>query len=167
MVIVLSFIISAFIQFNYNKLLIVGFAMSMSAMSLELYGSSLWAWDGDQLDSSSCTFSLIPISSWGSGIDAYESFFETSGERMQYDDEGNEVELMETSEYGNTDLNSIISGDKDFAFEDSESFARAGFTKQEFDAENEELVNVDEDDYDDSDDSDYYDDMADDVFDED
>lgn len=69
--------------------------MSMSAMSLELYGSSLWAWDGDQLDSSSCTFSLIPISSWGSGIEAYESFFETSGERMQYDDEGNEVGVSE------------------------------------------------------------------------
>ncbi|MBO5260184.1 MAG: DNA-directed RNA polymerase subunit beta [Agathobacter sp.] len=83
------------------------------------------------------------------------------------DDEGEEVELIETSEYGNTDLNSIISGDKDFAFEDSESFARAGFTKQEFDVENEELVNVDEDDYDDSDDSDYYDDMADEGFDED
>ena len=79
-------------------------------------------------------------------------------------DEGEEVELIETSEYGNTDLNSIISGDKDFAFEDSESFARAGFTKQEFDVENEELVNVEEDDYDDSD---YYDDLADDGFDED
>ena len=80
------------------------------------------------------------------------------------DDTGAEVELMETSEYGNTDLNSIISGDKDFAFEDSESFAKAGFTKQEFDVENEELVNVDEDDMDDSD---YYDDMADQGFDED
>ena len=80
------------------------------------------------------------------------------------DDTGAEVELMETSEYGNTDLNSIISGDKDFAFEDSESFAKAGFTKQEFDVENEELVNVDEDDMDDSD---YYDDMADEGFDED
>ena len=31
------------------------------------------------------------------------------------DEDRNEVELMETSEYGNTDLNSIISGDKDFA----------------------------------------------------
>ena len=29
------------------------------------------------------------------------------------DENRNEVELMETSEYGNTDLNSIISGDKD------------------------------------------------------
>ena len=60
------------------------------------------------------------------------------------DEDRNEVELMETSEYGNTDLNSIISGDKDFAFESDESFGRMGFTKQEFNAENEELVNVDE-----------------------
>jgi len=60
------------------------------------------------------------------------------------DEERNEVELMETSEYGNTDLNAIISGDKDFAFEDSESFGRMGFTKQEFDVENEELVDIDE-----------------------
>ena len=62
------------------------------------------------------------------------------------DDAHNEVELMETSEYGNTDLNAIISGDKDFAFEDSESFGKMGFTKQEFDTENEELVDVEEED---------------------
>ena len=59
---------------------------------------------------------------------------------------------METSEYGNTDLNAIIAGDKDFAFEDSESFGKMGFTKQEFDAENEELVDVDEEDVDEDDD---------------
>ena len=47
---------------------------------------------------------------------------------------------METSEYGNTDLNSIISMIKDFAFEDSESFAKMGFSQKQFDAENEELV---------------------------
>ena len=68
------------------------------------------------------------------------------------DEERNEVELMETSEYGNTDLNAIIAGDKDFAFEDSESFGKMGFTKQEFDAENEELVDVDEEDVDEDDD---------------
>ncbi len=60
------------------------------------------------------------------------------------DEDRNEVELMETSEYGNTDLNSIITGDKDFAFESEESFGKMGFTKQEFDAENEELVNIEE-----------------------
>ncbi len=61
------------------------------------------------------------------------------------DDDRNEVELMETSEYGNTDLNAIIAGDKDFAFEDSESFGKMGFTQQEFDTENEELVDIEED----------------------
>ena len=58
------------------------------------------------------------------------------------DEDRNEVELIETSEYGNTDINAIIGNDKDYAFEDSESFEKHGFTKQEFDAENEELVNV-------------------------
>jgi DNA-directed RNA polymerase subunit beta len=59
-------------------------------------------------------------------------------------DDQTEVEIMETSEYGDTDLNSIISGDKDFAFESNESFGAMGFQKQEFDSENEELVDVEE-----------------------
>ena len=61
------------------------------------------------------------------------------------DENRQEVELMEISEYGNTDLNAIIAGDKDFAFEDSESFSKRGFSKVEFDADSEELVAVDED----------------------
>ncbi len=56
-----------------------------------------------------------------------------------------EVEIMETSEYGDTDLNSIIAGDRNFAFDDDESFGNMGFSKQEFDDENEELVAVEED----------------------
>ena len=80
------------------------------------------------------------------------------------DEDRNEVELIETSEYGNTDLNSILGNDKDFAFKD-ESFEAHGFTKQEFDEENEELINVEdeEDDFEES----YSDDMdGDDDFDE-
>ena len=61
------------------------------------------------------------------------------------DEDRNEVELIETSEYGNTDINSIIGNDKDYAFEDNESFEKHGFTKQEFDGDSEELVNVSED----------------------
>ena len=63
------------------------------------------------------------------------------------DENRNEVHLMESSEYGNTDLNSIISGDKNFACESNESFEKHEFTRQEFDDESEELVNseVDED----------------------
>ena len=86
------------------------------------------------------------------------------------DEDRNEVELMETSEYGNTDLNSIISGDKDFAFEDSDSFAKMGFSQKEFNAENEELVDVDEepeeDEEEDEDDSEFFDESSDDVLDE-
>ncbi|MBR1390928.1 MAG: DNA-directed RNA polymerase subunit beta [Lachnospiraceae bacterium] len=61
------------------------------------------------------------------------------------DEAGEEVELMETSEYGNTDLNSIISGDKDYAaFDNDESFGALGFTKQEFDEESGELNSIEE-----------------------
>ena len=55
------------------------------------------------------------------------------------DENREEVELMETSEYGNTDLNSIIAGDRNFAFEEEESFGAMGFSKQEFNEENQEL----------------------------
>ncbi|MCI8483327.1 MAG: DNA-directed RNA polymerase subunit beta [Lachnospiraceae bacterium] len=61
------------------------------------------------------------------------------------DENREEVELMETSEYGNTDLNSIIAGDRNFAFEEEESFGAMGFSKQEFSEENEELVDIEED----------------------
>ncbi len=75
------------------------------------------------------------------------------------DENRNEVELMETSEYGNTDLNSIISGDKDFAFEDSESFSKMGFSKKEFDADSEELVDAEDDEPEEDDDLLYMDDF--------
>ncbi len=71
------------------------------------------------------------------------------------DENREEVEMMETSEYGNTDLNSIISGDKHFAFESDETFARHGYTKQEVDEEAGEIVDSEieedfEEDYDDN-----------------
>lgn len=81
------------------------------------------------------------------------------------DEDRNEVELIETSEYGNTDINAIIGNDRDdrdYAFEDSESFEKHGFTKQEFDSENEERVNVEPEN--DNDDEDFGD--ADDLFDD-
>ena len=74
----------------------------------------------------------------------------------------NEVQLMETSEYGNTDLNSIISGDKNFAFESNESFNKMGFSKKEFDDASEELVDAQEDETDeDEEDSIFVDDFDD------
>ena len=81
------------------------------------------------------------------------------------DEDRNEVELIETSEYGNTDINAIIGNDRDdrdYAFEDSETFEKHGFTKQEIDSENEELVNVEPEN--DNDDEDFGD--ADDLFDD-
>jgi DNA-directed RNA polymerase subunit beta len=67
------------------------------------------------------------------------------------DEDRNEVQLMETSEYGNTDLNAIISGDRNFAFESSESFEANGFQKQEFDSESGELVASEDNDYEEDD----------------
>ncbi len=55
-----------------------------------------------------------------------------------------EIEIMETSEYGNTDLNSVIQGDRQFAFESNESFNAAGFSKVELDEDTNEVVAVEE-----------------------
>ncbi len=59
------------------------------------------------------------------------------------DEDRNEVQLMDASEYGNTDINAIIGNDKNYAFEDNESFERHGFTRQEFDDEKGEIVDSD------------------------
>ena len=53
-----------------------------------------------------------------------------------------EVEIMETIDYGDTDLHSVIEGDKDYG-QQEESFGKYGYTKQEF--EGEELVDIQED----------------------
>ncbi len=66
------------------------------------------------------------------------------------DEDGNEVELLESSEYGNTNLNAIIGNDKDFAFESAESFEAAGFTKQEFNENNEIVDSEVEEEFDES-----------------
>ena len=85
------------------------------------------------------------------------------------DEDGNEVKLKETSEYGNTDINSIISGsdrnEKNYAFDSKESFEKAGFTQQEFNSDTNELVDVEDEDVE-PDDSDFAD-AADDFDDED
>ncbi|SDB23667.1 DNA-directed RNA polymerase subunit beta [Eubacterium oxidoreducens] len=60
-------------------------------------------------------------------------------------EDGNEIEIMETSEYGNTDLNSVIQEDRNYAFESNEDFSAAGYIKQEFDAESEELISIEDD----------------------
>ena len=54
-------------------------------------------------------------------------------------DDNTEVEIMETSDYGDVDLRSIIEGDR-HSNKEEESFGAYGFSKQEF--EGEELVVV-------------------------
>ena len=53
-----------------------------------------------------------------------------------------EVEIMESVDYVDTNLNAIIEGDKNFKY-DNEPYDKQGFTKQEFN-EDEELVDVEE-----------------------
>ncbi len=60
------------------------------------------------------------------------------------DENGEEVTLKETSEYGDTNLNSIISGDRDFRYEEKESYGSQGYTEQEFNEEG-EIVDVEDD----------------------
>ena len=65
-----------------------------------------------------------------------------------------EVEIMETIDYGETDLHSIIEGDRRYNSEE-ESYGEHGFSKQEFDGE--ELVDIEEEltDFDATDDIDF------------
>ena len=57
-------------------------------------------------------------------------------------DDNTEVEIMETIDYGETDLHSIIEGDR--RRDTEESYDRMGYTRQEF--ANGELVNVETED---------------------
>ena len=63
-------------------------------------------------------------------------------------DDNTEVHLLETVDYGDTDLRSVIEGDSRHHREE-ESFGKHGYTKQEF--EGEELVDVEEDEEEDDD----------------
>ena len=74
-------------------------------------------------------------------------------------EDGSEVHIMETSDYGDTDLRHVIEGDSR-GRRDEESFGKHGYTKQEFSGE--ELVNVEPEN--DNDDEDFGD--ADDLFDD-
>ncbi len=77
-------------------------------------------------------------------------------------DDNTEVELSENIDYGDTDLRSIIEGDR--RYQDEESFADYGYQEQEF--KNDKLVTVeDEDDYEDEPDA-YLDDLEDDGYDD-
>ncbi|MGI6116750.1 MAG: DNA-directed RNA polymerase subunit beta [Bilifractor sp.] len=58
-------------------------------------------------------------------------------------EDGTEAKLMESVDYGNTSLRSIIEGDRYNRDSEERSFGKYGFTKQEF--QNEELQNVEED----------------------
>ena len=72
-------------------------------------------------------------------------------------EDNTEAEIMEASDYGETDLRSISEGDKGFRKE--EQYGEHGFSQQEFDGE--ELVDVEEDFPEDFDEADDFDDILD------
>ena len=57
-------------------------------------------------------------------------------------DDNTEVEIMETSDMGETDFRSLIEGDRRYRNDDDEDFGKHGYSKQEF--QGEELVDVDD-----------------------
>ncbi len=59
-------------------------------------------------------------------------------------EDNTEVEIVETIDYGTTDLNSVMEGERNFNDGENESFESFGYTKQEFDSASEEFVNVEE-----------------------
>ena len=54
------------------------------------------------------------------------------------------MRLWRSIDYGDTDLRSVIEGDRKYHDKEEESFGKHGYSQQEFDGE--ELVNVEEDD---------------------
>ena len=57
-------------------------------------------------------------------------------------DDNTEVEIMETSDMGETDFRSLIEGDRRYRNDDDEDFGKHGYSKQEF--QGEELVDVED-----------------------
>ena len=64
-------------------------------------------------------------------------------------DDNTEVHLLESVDYGDTDLRSVIEGDSRRHHDREEDYGKHGYTKQEFDGE--ELVDIDEDEDEDDD----------------
>ncbi|HCR81804.1 MAG TPA: DNA-directed RNA polymerase subunit beta, partial [Lachnospiraceae bacterium] len=75
-------------------------------------------------------------------------------------DDNTEVEIMETADYGETDLHSIIEGDRRYRNE-NESYGHHGFTEQEFVGEELENVEPEEEDSEEENDEADFDDFMD------
>lgn len=67
--------------------------VSLEAVSISLYGEYLWAWEGKSINDAETTFSVLPYN-YGFMSDSYDSFFVNEGERMMYDEQGNELGVL-------------------------------------------------------------------------
>ena len=93
-----------------------------------------------------CNGHLVPYGKATFADKSISTFTEKRNRNMKLvlkKDDNTEVEIMENIDYGDTDLRSIIEGDKNYHNDDQESYGSYGFSKQEF--EGEELVDVEED----------------------
>ena len=72
---------------------------NIEAMTLRIYGSSFWAWQGKSLQSTGHTFAIQPHTYGYRDEDLYDSLFEYHGETKIYDDEGAEIGTVPTIEH--------------------------------------------------------------------
>ena len=60
------------------------------------------------------------------------------------DENQNEIDIMETIDYGDTDMRAEMEGGHRGSYNEEDSFGSMGYQKQEFDEDSEELINVDD-----------------------
>lgn len=68
--------------------------ISLEATEIRLYGEYLWAWEEKALKDGEATFAIVPHTYGYMAMDSYDSFFIQEGERMMYDQQGNEQGLI-------------------------------------------------------------------------
>ena len=56
----------------------------------------------------------------------------------------NEIDIMETIDYGDTDMRAEMEGGHRGSYNEEDSLGSMGYQKQEFDEDSEELINVDD-----------------------
>ena len=60
------------------------------------------------------------------------------------DENQNEIDIMETIDYGDTDMRAEMEGGHRGSYNEEDSLGSMGYQKQEFDEDSEELINVDD-----------------------
>ena len=69
--------------------------ITLEAFDIELQGQYLWAWEGQSINNDEATFVIEPMIYGYIDHELYDSFFVKEGEMMTYDDDGNELGVVE------------------------------------------------------------------------